>query len=523
MKTIFFTKTAICAAALAALSCSADVVLPGIFASHMVLQRDSQVPLWGTASAGEQVSVKFNGQEQSAQADKYGKWKVEFAPMAAGGPFKMEVTGNNAITLDDILIGEVWLCSGQSNMGEPVSGSDNSSVEIANANYPQIRLFHVTCNANSIPQTNMASVSSWQACTPESVPLFSAVGYFFGRKLNQDLNVPVGLINSSWGGTRIEPWTPPVGFASVPTLDAIATELAVKTPGNPDNTKLTQEAIDNYKTWIEQAESALQGNRSINPPAAYPAALAPYTSHQSPAMLYNAMIHPMVPYAMRGAIWYQGESNREDRKVYADKMKALINGWRSVWSNDEMAFYFVQIAPYNYGNQPDALAEIWEAQTEISQQVPGTGMAVIHDIGDVNNIHPTNKQGVGKRLALLALNKTYGKTDIVCESPTFKEMEIENNSIKVTFNSGVGLQTRDGQAPTWFEICGADADYKRADAKLAGDTVVLTAEGVAKPLAVRFAWNHMAEPNLMNAAGLPASAFRAGDIPKPTSSETISE
>jgi sialate O-acetylesterase len=231
----------------------------------------------------------------------------------------------------------------------------------------------------------------------------------------------------------------------------------------------------------------------------------------------------MVPYAMRGAIWYQGESNRDDRKVYADKMKALINGWRNVWSNDKMAFYFVQLAPYDYHNQPDALAEIWEAQTEISQQVSGTGMAVINDIGNVKDIHPRNKQDVGKRLALLALNKTYGKTDIVCESPTFKGMEIENNSIKVTFNSGVGLNTRDGQAPTWFEICGADADYKRADATIAGDTVVLTAAGVAKPFAVRFAWDHTAEPNLMNAAGLPASAFRAGEIPEPTLSETIPE
>ena len=523
MKPIFFTTTGICAITLAALSCSADVVLPEIFASHMVLQRDSQVPVWGTASAGEKVSVKFNGQERSVQADKYGEWKVALAPMAAGGPFKMEVTGNNTITLDDVLIGEVWLCSGQSNMEWSVKRSANSQFEIANANYPQIRFFHVKRARSSSPQTKIALQSSWRACSPESISQFSAVAYFFGRKLNKDLNVPVGLINSSWGGTKIEPWTPLVGFASVPGLDAIKKELSAKTPGQPENTQLIQTAIDNYKTWIAQAETALQSNRSINPPAAYPVALTPYTSHQSPAMLYNAMIHPIVPYAMRGAIWYQGESNRNDRKVYADKMNALINGWRNVWSKDKMPFYFVQLAPYNYGNQPEALPEIWEAQTEISQQIPGTGMAVINDIGNVKDIHPSNKQDVGKRLALLALNKTYGKTDIVCESPTFKEMEIENNSIKLTFNSGIGLNTRDGQAPTWFEICGADADYKRADARIEGDRVILTAAGVSKPFAVRFAWDQTAEPNLINAAGLPASAFRAGEIPEPTLIETIPE
>ena len=522
MKIKIITKTVICAVALA-LSCSADVTLPDIFASHMVLQRDSQVPIWGTASAGEKVSVKFNDQVQSTEADESGKWKVELGPMVAGGPFKIEVTANNAITLDDVLIGEVWLCSGQSNMEWPVAKSDNKDVEIANANYPQIRLFDVAKSKNSSPQTKMVLDSSWIACTPKSIPAFSAVGYFFGRKLNKDLNVPVGLISSNWGGTRIEPWTPRVGFASVPTLGKIAKELAIKTPGSPENEKLTQQTIDKYKTWIAQAESALQNKVSINPPAAYPATLAPYTNHQSPAMLYNSMIHPMVPYAMRGAIWYQGESNRDDRKVYADKMKALINGWRSIWSNEEMAFYFVQLAPYDYRNKPDALAEIWEAQTEISQQVAGTGMAVINDIGNVKNIHPRNKQDVGKRLALLALNKTYGKTDIVCESPTFKEMEIVNDSIKVTFNSGVGLKTRDGQAPTWFEICGADAAYKKADAKIEDDTVVLTAAGIAKPFAVRFAWDHVAEPNLMNAAGLPASAFRAGEIPEPTLSDMIPE
>jgi sialate O-acetylesterase len=523
MESKFFTKAAICAAVLSGWISSADVVLPEIFASHMVLQRETQVPVWGTASAGENVSVKFNGQEQTTQADQSGKWNVEFSPMAAGGPFKLEVAGNNTITLDDVLIGEVWLCSGQSNMEWAVRSSDNPQLEISNASHPQIRLFHVKKASNASPQTEMALESSWRACTPESIPNFSAVGYFFGRKLNQDLNVPVGLINSSWGGTRIEPWTPPVGFASVPSLDGIATELVAKTPGTAANIKLAQGAIDNYRKWITQAESALAGNRSITPPSAYPAKLAPYTSHQSPAMLYNAMIHPMVPYAMRGAIWYQGESNRDDRKLYADKMKALIHGWRSIWSNDEMPFYFVQLAPFKYGNQPDALAEIWEAQTEISQQVAGTGMAVINDIGNVKDIHPRNKQDVGKRLALLALNKTYGKKEIVCDSPTFKELKITDNSITVTFNSGVGLTTRDGQAPTWFEICGADADYKRADAKIVGDTVVLTAAGVAKPFALRFAWDHVAEPNLMNAAGLPAGAFRAGEIPVPTLSDLIPE
>jgi len=490
----------------------ADVKLPEIFNNNMVIQRDTNAPVWGWGKPGEKVKVSGSwGKSAETTTAQDGKWTVKLATPSAGGPFTITVQGNNKIELKNVLSGEVWLCSGQSNMEMRIASSNNAKKEIANANFPNIRLFHVRKAWKTTPQTKL--IANWKTCTPKNIPSFSAVGYFFGRELNTTLKVPVGLINSSWGGTRIEPWTPPVGFAKTPTLKSIYNQIEAKTAGTSSNKKLLQQAVKNYKNWLVKADAALKNNTPINPPTAYPAALAPYRSHQSPTVLYNAMINPMVPYAIRGAIWYQGESNRADGKMYGEKMKALINGWRSVYNNKKLAFYFVQLAPYNYRSAPYAIPTIWETQVEVAKTVPGTGIAIINDIGNLKDIHPKNKQDVGKRLALLALNKTYGKKDIACDSPSFKEMKIEDNAIKVIFANVKSLKTRDGKAPSWFEICGADGVFKKANAKISEATVVLTAEGVSKPCAVRYAWHMLAEPNLANEAGLPASAFRAGKIP----------
>jgi sialate O-acetylesterase len=491
----------------------ADVKLPEIFNDNMVIQRDTNAPVWGWAAPGEKVTVTGSwGKSAETTTPENGKWEVKLATPNAGGPFTITVQGKNKIELKNVLSGEVWICSGQSNMQWSVSRSNNAKEEIANAKYPQIRLFHVKRAWKTTPQIKLTA--TWKVCTPANIPNFTAVGYFFGRELHKTLKVPVGLINSSWGGTRIEPWTPPVGFAETPALKAIYNQIEAKTAGTSANKKLLQQAVKNYKNWLVKAEAALENNTPINPPTAYPAGLVPYHHHQSPTVLYNAMINPMVPYAMRGAIWYQGESNRGDGKVYGEKMKALINGWRSVYNNENLAFFFVQLAPYNYRSRPFLLPAIWEAQVEVALTVPGTGIAIINDIGNIKNIHPTNKQDVGKRLALLALNKTYGKKDVVCDSPAFKEMKIEGNAIKVSFANAKSLKTRDGKAPSWFEICGADGLFKKADAKIDGNVVVVTAEGVAKPCVVRYAWHMLAEPNLANEAGLPASAFRAGKVPE---------
>lgn len=508
-------KTSILAAGalmIAGSTVMADVKLPEIFNNNMVIQRDTNAPVWGWAKPGEKVTVTGSwGKSAEGIAAKDGRWSVKLATPNAGGPFTITVQGNNKIELKNVLSGEVWICSGQSNMDWRVSNSNNAKEEIAKANYPNIRLFYVKRGWKTTPQTKFSA--SWKTCTPANIPSFSAVGYFFGRELNTKLNVPVGLLHSAWGGTRIEPWTPPIGFAKIPALKSIYEQIEAKTAGTSSNKKLLKQAVENYKNWIAKANVSLKNNTPVNPPAAYPAALSPYKNHQSPTVLYNAMINPMVPYAVRGAIWYQGESNRGDGKVYLEKMKALINGWRTVYNNDKLAFYFVQLAPFNYRNAPYLLPTIWEAQVEVAQTVPDTGIAIINDIGNLKDIHPRNKQDVGKRLALLALNKTYGKKDIVCDSPIFKKMKIEDNAVKVTFANAKSLKTRDAKVPNWFEICGTDGVFKKADAKISGVTVVLTAAGIAKPYAVRYAWHMLAEPNLTNEAGLPAPAFRAGKVP----------
>ncbi len=490
----------------------ADVKLPEIFNNNMVIQRDTNAPVWGWAAAGEKVTVTGSwGKSVETVTPANGKWEVKLATPKAGGPFTITIQGKNKIELKNVLSGEVWICSGQSNMEWPLSRANDAPKEIAAAKYPQIRLFHVKRDSKTVPQTSFTA--TWNECSPTTVPGFSAVGYFFGRELHKDLNVPVGLINSSWGGTRIEPWTPPVGFAKIPELKSISEQVEARIPGSALNKKLVDLAIANYEKWIKSTKVELKEKKEIKPPPAYPAGLVPFVGHQAPTVLYNAMINPMVPYAVRGAIWYQGESNRGDGKIYREKMKALIEGWRSVFNNKDLAFYFVQIAPYDYRSSPQALPIIWEAQIETAQTVPNTGIAIINDIGNLKNIHPTNKQDVGKRLAMLALNKTYGKKDIVCDSPLFKKMKIEGNAIKVTFSNTKQLKTRDGKPANWFEICGADGIFKKANADIAENDIILTAKGVDKPVAVQYAWDMLAVPNLVNEVGLPASAFRAGKVP----------
>ena len=377
-----------------------------------------------------------------------------------------------------MLVGEVWLCSGQSNMEWTVRASGNAAEEISAANHPRIRHIKIPNTPAAKPQNDVKS-DGWKVCTPENAANFTAVGYYFGRKLMQDLDVPVGLIGSHWGGTRIEPWTPPVGFQQVPALKDIADKL------------------DTFPTMTQQRDKNDSSKTTT------------VVNHQSPLALYNGMIHPLLPFAIRGAIWYQGESNNGEGMLYFEKMKALIGGWRSVWNNPEMPFLFVQLAPYHY-KVPTQLPEIWEAQTA-ALSIPNTGMVVTNDIGNIKNIHPKNKQDVGRRLALWALAKTYGKTGLVYSGPLYKDMKIDGNKIRVSFDHvGGGLVSRDEKPLTWFAIAGADGNFVEAQAQIDGNTVVVSSDKVAEPKTVRFAWDQDAEPNLSNKEGLPASAFRTG-------------
>jgi sialate O-acetylesterase len=465
--------------AVAVRPCSADVRLPRIFGNQMVLQRDLPVRVWGTADSGEKVTVTIGKSQSSATADEHGKWKVELPPLAAGHPIEVKVSGKNTLTLRDVLVGEVWVCSGQSNMQMAVSQAADGKKEIAAATHPQIRLFTVPMLPSSEPLADVDAY--WKECTPESIPSFSAVAYYFGRSLQEQLGVPIGLIDTSWGGTLIEPWTPPAGFRSVPAVASILTNLERRPP-------------------IQAPVKSKKGKKGKKGGGA--------ALQQVPTYLYNGMIHPLVPFAMRGAIWYQGESNLHDGMLYFEKMKALVQGWRTVWNEGDFPFYYVQLAPFTYGNNdPTALPRLWQAQTE-ALTIPNTGMAVTIDIGNAKDIHPKDKQDVGKRLALWALAKNYGK-QIVYSGPLYKSMNVDGSKIRLKFDHiGGGLAARDGKPLTWFTVAGEDQMFVDAQAKVDGDAIVVSAPTVEKPVAVRFAWNQVADPNLVNIEGLPASAFR---------------
>ena len=482
----------------------AEVTLPNIFGDNMVLQRDMPIPIWGWATAGEEVTVTLQDTDYTIQttADAKGNWRTKLPAMSAGGPYILHVAASNTLELTNVMFGEVWICSGQSNMEWPVRASKDSESEIAAADYPLIRLFNIPHKASGLLVPDVEA--EWHPTTPETIPNFSAVAYAFGRKLYNTLDVPIGLINTSWGGTRIEPWTPPVGFDSVPALESISNDIQdIHTKYRAE----LPERMAQIEAWIAATREALETGEIITP---MPDNRHPLTHHARPTGLYNGMVHPLVPFAMRGAIWYQGESNLRDSMLYHEKMKALINGWRAVWNQGDFPFYFVQLAPFTYGGgaSPYFLPEIWEAQTA-TLALANTGMAVTTDIGNLRDIHPRNKQEVGRRLALWALAKTYGREDITYSGPLYKSMAVDGNTIRLSFDFiGSGLISRDDEPLTWFEIAGEDKNFVKADATIEGDTIVVSSDAVSQPVAARFGWHQTAEPNLVNKEGLPASPFR---------------
>ena len=493
---------------------NAEVRLPGFFGDHMVMQRDIELRIWGWCDAGEAVTVTLNGKEASTKGNAEGTWKVTLPAMKASTkPLQLRIQGNNAIEISDILIGEVWLCSGQSNMEWTVAASTNRDAEIAAAEFPMIRHLKIDHRPSTIPLDDVSA--PWTVCSPAVVGNYTAAGYFMARKLHQELGVPIGLINSSWGGTRVEPWTPPVGFKQVPALAEIYESVLGRTPGTDEYQNTLSTFIQANTAWNKEATEALATRQQVTPSPAYPEKLKPFTSHQDPTMLYNGMIHALVGYPIRGAIWYQGESNHTEGMLYFEKKKALINGWRTLWNQGNFPFYYVQIAPFQYGNEDGTiLAKFWEAQAAV-QQLPNTGMVVINDIATLNDIHPPNKQDVGKRLAMLALKNEHGMKNVVAYSPEVDSIKLAGKKLLVTFkNTAGGLKTRDGKAATHFEIIGPGTrTFVPANASIKGDTVTLSADGVTEPAAFRFGWDKLAEPNLIGGTGLPVGACRGGDEP----------
>jgi sialate O-acetylesterase len=485
-----------------------------IFGHNMVLQRDMPVPVWGTAAPGEEVAVAVAGQQAKAVADASGKWTVKLPALSAGGPFTLEVKGKaGALQFTNVAVGEVWIASGQSNMEWPLANARDSTNEVAAANNPSIRfakLPHVSTN------TPMASVAAaWNVATSNAAPAFSAVAWFFARDLQKQLNVPVGIIQTAWGGTIVEAWMPMATIKAIPDTQPIFERWDKLVADYPALKKKYDDDLPRLKQEWEAAAAKAKAEGKPAPRMARPPS-GP-DSPNGPANLYHGMIHPLVPVAIRGAIWYQGESNASRAEQYQKLFPAMIRAWRELWAQGDFPFYFVQLANYmatkpEPGDSP--WAELREAQA-MTLALQNTGMATAIDIGEEKDIHPRNKQEVGRRLALLAMARTYGKKELPDSGPTYKSMALEGAAIRLAFdNPGGGLATRDGGAPKGFAIAGEDKKFVWADAKIEGDAVVLTCAAVPKPVAARYAWaDNPDTANVVNKAGLPMFPFRTDTWP----------
>ena len=477
-----------------AVQARADVKLPEVLSDHVVLQRGVPIHLWGWADPGEAVTVTLENDKASATADKIGVWSVKLPVRPAGGPYTITVAGKNTITLSDVLVGDVWVASGQSNMEIPMKGFNpqtqikNASDEITKANYPQIRLLLIKKNASEYPLGDFKDAAAWQVCTPETVPAFSAVAYFFGREIYETEKVPIGLVDSTWGGTPAEAWVSLDGLshsseALEPVMQARAADMDAEEAG------LLQRAVD--------AKDKAAGKT-------VPGRGADKTISWQPSGLYNAQIAPLTPMPIKGVIWYQGESNAgmERASHYESVFETLIEDWRTKWKQPDMPFLYVQIASYTSG----AGWPIVQDQQRRTLELKNTGMAVANDVGEEHQIHPGDKQTVGHRLALNARAIAYGE-DVVHTGPLFRSATVNGGSITVTFDSAAGLLAPN--APLGgFELAGADGVFSAAEATIVGDTVIVKSAAAPNPAFVRYAWASWPKgANLYNGAGLPTSAF----------------
>lgn len=623
---------------------SAQLKLPAFFSDSMVLQQNTSAPVWGWAKAGEKVEVSgsWSGKTVQATADNSGKWMVKLPTPKAGGPYDVTIKANETKTLHSVLIGEVWICSGQSNMEMPVQGwsgapINNSDAEIAEADYPAIRFFTVEKKIAFAPQQNVKG--EWSSCSPASAATFSATAYFFGRELYKHLHIPIGLIHTSWGGTVAEAWTSEASLRTmndfnkgIDVVNQLATDMKERMLKDSLNTVAWQKALaskdnsyaadatdtswhtmalpttweskgldidgivwfkrtvdvpvawqgkivklnlgpidDNDVTFLNGSvvDSTLQDgmwmkernytvpanlikpgkntlavkvidnaggggiygkpgqlklyaegeNDTINlsgdwlyKVAAVKPPVATNSNPNQPTVLYNGMLAPLVPFAIKGAIWYQGEANVGRAKQYSKLFPLMITDWRNLFKAPDFPFYFVQIAPYNYGGDSTQAAALRDAQRRTLTALPNTGMAVTMDIGEADNIHPANKQDVGKRLSLWALNKTYGDKNIIFSGPLYKGFEVKGNKVIVSFTNTDGGLTSNNKPLKDFELQDADGTWKTATASIEGDKIIVSSDAVAKPAGVRYAYYSYAEGTLFNGKGLPASSFTSEDL-----------
>ncbi len=484
----------------------AEVKLPGFLSSHMVLQREQPIHIWGWSATGEKISVAFHGTTRDTVADELGKWSVYLPPEAAGGPYELTVTAQNRVVLEDVLVGDVWFASGQSNMEMPLSGwpgapLKNSAEEIANADHPQIRLLQVPKKSSEFPLRD--SDASWAVCTPETAAGFSAAAYFFGRDIQERERVPIGLVNSSWGGTVAEAWVSLEGIASDAGLMPL---FATRAQMMRDQGDVPLMLARNRR----EDEAARKTGKTPPPHSWHPA-----PESWAPAGLYNGMVAPFTAFPIKGVIWYQGESNSRlsFAPLYAKLFPALINDWRTQWQEGRFPFLYVQISSFT-SSPAESWATIREAQRR-TLSLRGTAMVVTVDIGNPDNVHPADKQTVGRRLALAARALAYGE-DLEYSGPLFREARPEAETMRVWFTHTADGLEAEGGALEGFEIAAADRRFVSADAHIDGKTVVVGSARVPEPKYVRYGWANAPEVNLFNSAGLPASPFTSEKyVPKP--------
>ena len=502
-------------ALLAAVPAAADVSLNNMFGDHMVLQQGIKNKVWGKADPGEAVTVTLGGQSHSATAAADGTWHVFLDPIQEyGGPHTLKVKGKNEITFNDVLIGEVWVCAGQSNMQWSVNQSNDPDLEKAAATFPNIRLVSVPQVGTQEPQWNFKG--KWAACSPETVGDFSAVGYCFGRQLHQTLGVPVGLIDNAWGGSAAEAWVKRDKLAAHESLKAIHERWLKIEEALPAAMEEFDKKLAVWKT--EAAKAKAEGKPVPKQPGSPDGQMG---GNARPGNIHSGVLSPSIGYGIKGAIWYQGESNAARAHQYRALFPFMIKAWREEWGLGDFPFYWVQLADFKAEKTEPAesdWAELREAQTMTMKALPATGEAVIIDIGEGKDIHPKNKQDVAKRLARWALAETYKVPGIVCRSPLYKSMEKQGSKIVLSFDN-VGAKATDWRPfdvpePVGFTIAGADRKFVAAKAVILSDgRIEVASEAVAEPVAVRYAWADNPVCNMYSAAGLPLTPFRTDDFP----------
>lgn len=500
--------------------------LAAIFSDNAVLQRDTEIPVWGFAKAGEAITVNFAGQSVRTITDNNGKWMLKLAPLPASKENRsLEVIGQSSkVLVKNILVGEVWLASGQSNMEMTLWGSSLDYYRHRNANatgkevaartnLPLLRFVNMPKKWSQVPME--PETVKWCLAVPgKDLMNSSATAFFFARELQKELDIPIGILGAYRSESRIEPWISPSGFASVPELADIAKNVNNRLPGTDEYKKIATQTVENYHDWLEHYKGAIiEGIQPPAPPPYPPVQQRPYSNFQQPTVSYNGMLHAFVPYAIRGAIWYQGESNRCCRgTLYKSKMQALLNGWKQEFNNPNLKLYFVQLAPYKY-NDRFGLTEMWAQQQAFADAEKDAGMIVISDaVHDINNVHPYDKEIVGKRLAYLALNRDYGRKDIKADSPRLKSFKVEKGKFILEFDF-VESWTNIASDVTFFEVAGIDKNFVPAKVVLNATKLIVYSDKVANPISLRYMWHETYEGKLANEAGLVLGPFEVTQKP----------